>query len=403
VAHYYKVKEKPLTYEVRWSWYDGQGKRHFAKQRVRDKEQAKAKAREVEQQAADGNDPNPRPGKETLGAWAERWYNSRDGLKKPSTLRKNRSILNLTVLPAFGQRKLRSITTGDVEDFIHDLRKRGSAPPTIRHHYLVLRQVLAYAARKKAIAVNPAIDAELPTDKSVGRVKPEPHFLTEEQVALLADHLDAEQPYGLLVRFIAYTGLRVSEVSGLNIADVDPLRSMITVRRTRTKVRGGWEVHTPKSGKTRTVPLPRWLRDDLNDYIAIHPNRSTPDAPLWPGRQINDADRFKGSKGGIDWDRPWSRDAFYKRHFKPALAATGLPVATRLHDLRHTYASICASKGIPAYRVAEYLGHANETVTRMIYTHLFHEDTTADMDKLGRPFATVVTLAPPPEDRGQIG
>lgn len=90
---------------------------------------------------------------------------------KPSTWRKARGILDLTVLPQLGHRPVRSITTGDVEDFIHFLRGRGSTPPTIRHHYLVLRQVLAYAARNKAIAVNPAIDAQLPTDKSTGRIK----------------------------------------------------------------------------------------------------------------------------------------------------------------------------------------------------------------------------------------
>jgi len=194
-----------------------------------------------------------------------------------------------------------------------------------------------------------------------------------------------------MIRFMAYSGLRAGEVAGLNVGDVDILRGEVVVRRTRRKVKvteqnpEGWEVHTPKSGKTRRVPLPVWLRNDLTGYLAQHPRRLDRDAPLWPGRKNGGQERFKGGTGSITYAQPWERDAFYKRRFKPALAAAGLPSAVRLHDLRHTYASICASKSIPAYRVAEYLGHSSEAITRMIYTHLFAEDAAADMELLDRP------------------
>lgn len=175
------------------------------------------------------------------------------------------------------------------------------------------------------------------------------------------------------------------------------------MRRTRQKVKAtaenpdGWEIHTPKSGKTRRVPLPGWLRDDMAAYLAQHPHRIDRDAPLWPGRKNGGPERLKGGKGSATYDQPWERDSFYKRRFEPALAEAGLSTAVRLHDLRHSYASICASKNIPAYRVAEYLGHSSEAITRMIYTHLFTEDTAADMELLDRPgvisdIGTVVPL-----------
>lgn len=100
------------------------------------------------------------------------------------------------------------------------------------------------------------------------------------------------------------------------------------------------------------------------------------------------AERFKGGHGRITYDAPWERDTFGKRYFKPALAAAGLPTRTRIHDLRHTYASIYASEGIPAYRIAKSMGHANEGITRMIYPRMFDEDVHSDMERLARPVAT---------------
>lgn len=382
-------------YEVRWSWYDTTAtpaKRRFKKERFRTLAEAKARKREVEQSTADGNMLDYMAGKATFNEWAERWHRNKVQALKPSTARGYRSILDKSVLPALGAKRIRNISTGDVEDFILGLQERGLTPPTIRHHYVVLRSVLAYAARKKAIAINPARDAELPTDKSTGRIKPEQMFLTEQQVANLAAALDRTEPYPLMIRFMAYTGLRAAEVAGLNVGDLDLLRRTVTVRRTRTQVKGGWEVHVPKSGKTRKVPIMGTkLHADLSDYLAQHPHADDPEASLWPGRVNGGAERFKGAKGELTYDVPWGRDAFYKRQFKPALKAAGLPERTRLHDLRHTFASICNDKRVPAYRVAEWMGHANETITRTIYIHFYDYDTEQYRDVFDEPTAAPST------------
>lgn len=381
-------------YEVRWSWYDADGSRHFKKERFRTEREAKAKKREVEQSVADANLPDYAAGRASFGEWAERWFRAVAATSKPSTARGYRNILDGSVLPAFGARRIRAITTADLQDWITTLLESGKTPPTIKHHVGTVRRVMAEAARSRAITYNPALDVRLPTDRAVGRAKPEPRFLTAEEVARVAAHLDERAwPYGLLVTFAAYTGLRAGELAGLNIGDVDPLRSVVHVRRTRRKVKGGWEVHTPKSGKVRRVPMPRWLGEDLAAYMAQHPRRGDAEAPLWPGRR---AGGYEAAEGGgsryrravLDYDKPFEPGTFYKRLFQPALAAVGLPSGgggVRLHDLRHTYASLSASAGIPAYRLAEYMGHASEAVTRLVYTHLFASDAQSDMERLARP------------------
>jgi site-specific recombinase XerD len=95
------------------------------------------------------------------------------------------------------------VTVADVQEWVTRLLDRALTPPTIRHHVWVLGQTFATAARARAITYNPVRDVSLPTDRSVGRLPHEPHFLTAEEVEAVAGQLDTTPPYGLLVRFTA--------------------------------------------------------------------------------------------------------------------------------------------------------------------------------------------------------
>ena len=230
-----------------------------------------------------------------------------------------------------------------------------------------------------------------------------------QDLAAAFRELDPDSPYALLIEFMAYTGLRAAEVSGLRIGDLDLMRGVVKVSRTLHKHactaplnpngRGRactddeccWTVSTPKNRKPRVVDVPTdWLLEDLTAYVAAHPNRDNLDAPLWPGRKRNDVTRLTtGSKGGLDWDRPWWRDGFYQRHFKPAVAKAGLPASLRLHDLRHTAGSIMLDQGLAPVEAAEQLGHSLHVFTT-IYAHKINRDPAATRARYGstRPNAT---------------
>lgn len=365
---------------VLWSIRES-GKRRFHEQRFPTKAAAQAFCDDLNAKFQQGHAPNVRDGRRPFKEYAERWLDSLHDVK-PRTRASYETLLRVHVLPVFGEMQMREIRRSHVEDYVRGLRAKGLAPPTIKHAYTPLKRVLARAVADEILASNPADATALPTDKSTGRTKPRPQFLTEAQVEKLASELDGHPPYGLLVRFMAYTGLRAGEVSGLNVGDV--LLGRIHVHRTRAKVRGGWATGSPKTDASeRHVPLPGWLREDLAAYLATeHPRGREADAPLWPGRH-----RYPDllTLGLMNWQEPWERGVFYKNVFKPALDRAGLPAAVRLHDLRHSYASICASRGIPAYRISRYMGHANVQTTLSIYTHLFATDELTDMDLLARP------------------
>ena len=102
--------------------------------------------------------------------------------------------------------------------------------------------------------------------------------------------------YALIVEFAAYTGLRASELAGLEVADLSfapvaagaQAKCSVRVERTKAKAKRageGWSVGTPELKRShRTVPLPGWLAAKMADYVTHdHPRAAEPGAPLWPG------------------------------------------------------------------------------------------------------------------------
>lgn len=116
----------------------------------------------------------------------------------------------------------------------------------------------------------------------------------------------------------------------------------------------------------RNSPGPLLL-SEMEDYLRIHPWRDETDAALWPGRH-------PGTRA-LQFDRPFDHQSFYRWYFKPALKAASLP-DIRLHDLRHTAASVWLAAGIQPYKISRWLGHASLATTDTIYSHLYPSDNS---------------------------
>jgi len=126
------------------------------------------------------------------------------------------------------------------------------------------------------------------------------------------------------------------------------------------------------------VPLRRELVTLLTEYIAAHPNRSDPTAPLWPGRFYGGYGDYRGA---LDWSKRLDYESFYRNRFRPAAVKMGQP-DLRFHDLRHAAASLFAGSGMPLARVVRILGHADTATTYKVYLGFFPDDFAADMDRL---------------------
>ncbi|MEV7931336.1 tyrosine-type recombinase/integrase [Curtobacterium sp. NPDC089185] len=106
------------------------------------------------------------------------------------------------------------------------------------------------------------------------------------EVQQLAAALDAQPPYGLMVRLAAYTGRRAGDLAALRVRDVELLHKEVRVHQNMTHTSAGYVVGVPKTANSkREVPiLVDSLLHEVRDYLAQHPHRSDPNAGLWPGK-----------------------------------------------------------------------------------------------------------------------
>ncbi len=168
---------------------------------------------------------------------------------------------------------------------------------------------------------------------------------------------------------MAYTGLRYGELAALRVKRVDLMRRRLEVAESVTEVNGVAVFGTPKSHQRRSVPLPRFLVDDMAAQLA--------------GKGPEDL-VFTSPDGAVMALMNWRR-----RAFDPAVKAAGLGKLTP-HELRHTAASLAVASGASVKDVQRMLGHASAAMTLDVYAGLFEDglDDVADrMDATARAAA----------------
>jgi hypothetical protein len=116
----------------------------------------------------------------------------------------------------------------------------------VHHRYVALKKAFRYAQDDRLISYNPCASIRLPKNADTQAFAPV--FLTAKEVEALAAYLDTfAPPYGLLIRFAAYTGLRVAEMTRLRVRDLNLKAAHVEVHQTLQRIEGEWQVGTPKS------------------------------------------------------------------------------------------------------------------------------------------------------------
>lgn len=368
------------THTVHWREVDLVGKVAFRQKTFRVKRDAERFARKTELALEDSETQTVAPRKvPTVRELVVASLAANEQRLKPSTHAGYVFAYNNHVLLVFGDLPISAVTPAMVEEWVQSLSAKGLSPATVRNTFVALTKVCKYAVRHGHVVRNPCTGTPLPKashdDEFTGQV------LTRAEVEATAALL--VHPGDSLLRFMAYTGLRAGEVAGLQIADFNPLHGTVQVRRTVQRIAGeGWVATSPKTKRSaRTVPLlSTALHEDMKAFLEAHPRRAEPEAPLWPGR--------KPGTHAVDFNRRLDPSNFLRWYFRPALKEQGLPETFRLHDLRHTAASLWLEAGIPPYKVSRWLGHSNIAVTDSIYSHLYpsdYADDRAAFDKQARP------------------
>ncbi|MBQ1065177.1 MULTISPECIES: site-specific integrase [Micromonospora] len=290
----------------------------------------------------------------TVGDWAARWFANQVQLK-PSTRQRYGSLLRRQVLPVWERVALSAVTHADVGEWVRRMTQAGLAPSTVRQAHRVFSLLLALAVRDGRLTRNVASGVRLPR---IGRA--EKVFLSHGQVGELAA---AAEPHGLIIRVLAYTGLRWGELAALRVRRVDLVKRRLLVAESVTEVNGRAVFGTPKTHQRRSVPLPRFLVEPIAAQIA--------------GRS-GDELVFTSPTGEV-----LRNNNFRRRVFDRAAVSVGLAGLTP-HELRHTAASLAVAEGANVKAVQRMLGHASAAMTLDVYADLFEDDLDQVADRLDR-------------------
>lgn len=310
---------------------------------------------EAQKQRAEWIDPERSA--TTLGGFAERWLETRSHLK-PRTFEGYSSLMRVHIIPAFGSTRLDRIDRMTIESWMADLRAAGLSASRRRQGFQVLRQILEAAVQDRYLPANPAAGVKLPKLS-----RREQLFLEPKQVGQVAALVPG--PFQALVYVFSYGGLRWGEAVALRRRRVDVLRGRLEVTESMSDVAGQLIFGPTKNYRNRTIVLPRFLRDMLNEHLLHHSAPGT------------DGLLFTAENGS-----PLRNSNFNRRVWKPTVEAAGLPQGLRIHDLRHSAVAFLISQGAHPEAIKRYMGHSSISVTMDVYGHLFPSDAEDLADRL---------------------
>jgi integrase len=287
----------------------------------------------------------------TLGAYLDSWLNdSVRGHVRPSTFYRHETIVRLHIKPALGRLKLAALNPAHVQALYRAKLDEGLSPTTVHRVHEVLTTALKQATRWDLAPKNVCEAVSVPR-----RRRPDIRPLNPQQARAFLQAAKGDRYEALFVLALT-AGLRLGELRGLCWDAVDLEGGRLQVKQTLVRAGNGLVYGEPKTARGRVVALtPRAVE-------SLKANRSRQKAT---GLYADDGLVFRSPRAGNPVDH---RHLTY-RYFRPILQRAGLP-RIRLHDLRHSCATLLLSKNVHPKVVQSLLGHANISKTLDTYSHI---------------------------------
>ena len=322
-----------------------------------------------------------KPGKATLGEFLERWLKDYVWPNlAPRTAEGYESIVYQHLIPQLGNITLTQLKPEHLQKYYANRQangrcngKGGLNPLTVRHHHMTLHCALENAMRLGLLPRNPA-DAVSPPRYQRSEIR----TLNEDDIHVLLEAAKST-PYYAVFHLALFSGMRRSELLALRWCDVDLLLCQVYVSRTIHRLRDGSITYrTPKTAKGRRMIA---LSPAAVSVLREHRVKQE-EARTILGIHLNDDDLVFIDLNG----NPLLPDTVSHAWTKLA-QRTGLK-GIRLHDARHTHASLMLKQGVHPKIVQERLGHASIQITLDTYSHVapgLQEAAAARFDKLVMP------------------
>ena len=322
------------------------------------------------------------PSKATLGEWLDVWILEYCNHVKYQTKKHYAAQCNTHIKPALGATQLSALTTPQIQAFYNDLEKQGHSitkknkktgkeetvkvplsPKSIKNVHVILSKSLNVAVRLKYIKFNPATPTSRPKVQ-----KPEISPLSNDQLKEFLAALEKEE-FSDLYKVIVFTGLRKCEALGLSWTAIDFDSGSIKVSQQLQKrpvKDGGYTIAPVKQDRIRYITAPPFVLSVLSARKEAQDKEKESNESVWTDFKLPNGKSaqlvFTKSDGN-----PINPKTAYL-HYNKIAKEHGFD-ASRVHDLRHTFALISLQNGDDYKTLQENLGHASASFTLDVYGH----------------------------------
>jgi integrase len=296
----------------------------------------------------------PAAAKLTTGEYLTNWITKKHKTSiAATTYRRYASLINVHIIPALGSIKLQAVTKNHINALMLQMREKGQSARSQQQARAVLSAAFESAMEDDLVASNPVIKSRTIT---LGTAQIHPFSLAEVQILLTKTNGVQMQAR---VRMAVLYALRQGEALGLQWKDVDFTKKTVFIWQQIQKIEGTYQFVKLKSeDSTRTLEID----DETLAALKAHKIQQNMDR-LAVGDKWEDHDLVFTTSVGKPIDcktdyRQWHR----------ALANAELPMK-RLHDARHTAATLLFDQGLDIEVIRRFMGHSSVLLTSKTYVH----------------------------------
>jgi integrase len=274
---------------------------------------------------------------------------------RENTVRTKDYITELKILPYFGQRKLVDIKAADIRKWQNKLMKEGYSQTYLRTINNQLSAIFNYAVKYYDFPKNPCKQAG-----AMGKDQAdEMQYWTQEEFETFVECVKDKPVSYMAFKTLYWTGIRVGELLALILEDFNEQEKTLRICKSYQRIKRRDVVTEPKTKKSnRIITLPDFLVEELKEYVS----------KLY---------------GMMPQDRLFSITKSYLEHEMIRGVELSGVKKIRLHDLRHSHASLLISKlGAQPSLVADRLGHEKIQTTLNTYSHLYPNQARDLADQL---------------------
>ena len=291
---------------------------------------------------------------------------------KKSTILTKKHICETHILPFFGKKPINEIKASDVRRWQNQLINfpKGYSKTYLKTINNQLTCMINYAKRFYDLNTNPCGQAG-----SIGQARAEEmdYWTYDEYIAFREGIKDKPLSY-ICFQVLYWTGMREGELLALTATDIDLVAKQIDINKTYQRLHGEDIITTPKTRKSkRKVPIPDFLCQELQEYMDSRYMLATNER-LFPITK-----------------------SFLSHEMERGCKKTGVK-RIRIHDIRHSHASLLINQGCDALILADRLGHEKVSTTLNTYSHLFphkQQELVSNLEQLAATVGATPTPEPP--------